>query len=430
MKALEKAAKDRADADVERAEAPAATAPAGSAKGEMTLEPIAPKQAGTAGAAPREPSLSARKASGTAPSGGASASREATHAATVIRAGSRGPAGGISAYMRERPLLVFGACAVVFVLGYGGYLYMQLASPGAFVKQPRPTPAPPSASVAPAPAPAAAVTGGSVATLQAAIPAAPLLTPLSELADKEKPPSRPVAGPTTGGGSAQSGATAPAAVPVAPAPAPAAPAARDSIKVIPGGKTPPSVNPLLAEAYAALTAGDFEASQRLYNQMLKSEPGNIDALLGLAAISLQQGNTDQAVKHYLAVLERDPRNTYAQAGMIAIVGGADPLAAETRVKQLIAREPSAFLYFTLGNVYVDQNRWPDAQQAYFQAHHLQPDNPDYAYNLAVALEHIGQPKTALDFYRRAVQAAAAKGRADFSPAAAQQRVSELEKVLR
>ena len=50
-------------------------------------------------------------------------------------------------------------------------------------------------------------------------------------------------------------------------------------------------------------------------------------------------------------------------------------------------------------------RWPDAQQAYFQAHQLQPDNPDYAFNLAVALEHIGQPKAALDFYRRAVQAA-------------------------
>ena len=53
------------------------------------------------------------------------------------------------------------------------------------------------------------------------------------------------------------------------------------------------------------------------------------------------------------------------------------------LKQLIAREPSAYLYFTLGNIYADQNRWPDAQQAYFQAHHLQPDNPDYAYNLAV-----------------------------------------------
>ena len=75
----------------------------------------------------------------------------------------------------------------------------------------------------------------------------------------------------------------------------------------------------------------------------------------------------QPPRHYLKVLELDPRNALAQAGLIGIVGRADPLAAETRVKQLIARDPSAYLYFTLGNIYIDQNRWPDAQQAYFQA---------------------------------------------------------------
>ena len=65
----------------------------------------------------------------------------------------------------------------------------------------------------------------------------------------------------------------------------------------------------------------------------------------------------------------------------------------------------------------------------FRRYHLQPDNPDYAYNLAVALEHIGQPKPALDFYRARVQLAAAKGRANFSTAAAQERISKLEKVV-
>ena len=253
------------------------------------------------------------------------------------------------------------------------------------------------------------------------------MQPLVQAAEKEKSEARPPSPPSTTSSAAQPAATL-AAVPVAPAPA-APPAVRDTIKVMPGGNATPSVNPLVAEGYAELTAGNLESSQKLYSQMLRSEPGNIDAQLGLAAIAMQQGNSNQATKHYLAVLQRDPRNTYAQAGMIAIVGGADPQSAETRVKQLIARDPSAYLYYTLGNIYVDQNRWADAQQAYFQAHHLQPDNPDYAYNLAVALEHIGQPKAALEFYRRAVQAAAI-GRANFSPAAAQDRVSKLESVLR
>jgi tetratricopeptide (TPR) repeat protein len=190
----------------------------------------------------------------------------------------------------------------------------------------------------------------------------------------------------------------------------------------------PSLNPALGEAYQALETGNLDTSQRLYNQVLQGDPNNVDALLGSAAIATQKSDSDSAAKHYMRVLQVDPRNTLAQAGLIGMLGRADPLAAETRVKQLIAREPSAYLYFTLGNIYVDQNRWPDAQQAYFQAHHLQPDNPDYAYNLAVGLEHLGQPRMALNFYRRATQLAAAKGRANFSTGAALERIGQLEKA--
>jgi tetratricopeptide (TPR) repeat protein len=227
-------------------------------------------------------------------------------------------------------------------------------------------------------------------------------------------------------------ATAPAPAVPAPraTPAVAAPAApRETIKIT-TGTTTPAINPVLSEAYSALSAGNLDTSQKLYSQLLKSDARNVDALLGLAAIASQQGDRDTSTRHYIKVIELDPRNSLAQAGLIGIVGSADPQSAETRVKQLIARDPSsAFLFFTLGNTYVDQQRWPDAQQAFFQAHHLQPDNPDYAYNLAVALEHIGQTKSALDFYRRAVLLAAAKGHANFNAAAAQDRVNKLDKVV-
>ena len=69
--------------------------------------------------------------------------------------------------------------------------------------------------------------------------------------------------------------------------------------------------------------------------------------------------------------------------------------------------------------------WAQAQQAYFQAHHLEPNNPDYAYNLAISLEHLSQSKLALGFYRHAVQLAIARGHANFNPAQAQERISKL-----
>ena len=90
-----------------------------------------------------------------------------------------------------------------------------------------------------------------------------------------------------------------------------------------------------------------------------------------------------------------------------------------------AREPLASLYFTLGNLYGDQSRWAEAQQAYFQAYQMEQSNPDYAYNLAVGLEHIGQPRLAANFYQRAVEQAKSKGRIGFNLAQAQDRIRQL-----
>jgi tetratricopeptide (TPR) repeat protein len=102
-------------------------------------------------------------------------------------------------------------------------------------------------------------------------------------------------------------------------------------------------------------------------------------LLGLATIA-RRGNAQRAIGFYEQALQVEPRNAVAQAGMIDIIGQADPQMSETHLKQLIAREPSAFLYFSLGNLYARQAGWPGAQAAHFQAYNLQPDNPDYAYN--------------------------------------------------
>ena len=405
MKALEKAAKDRGEATGEPAVTPQPDAG-------LTLEPIA-AQAAEPAAAPLAPEPPTRGKSAAAPA--ATAPQESAQTAALIRAaGKRESSGNVFSYLRDRPLMTFGTLAVLFLFGFGGYVYVQM-NPGMFVtRTARPAVSAP-ITPAPAPAPQVGSTGGTLTAPQQPVPLSSLAPPSEQIAANEKPVA---AAATT---------TANAAI-AAPALAPAA-APHDTIKVTAGNATP-TVNPLLTEAYNALTAGNLDSSQRLYNQLIKSDPRNVEALLGLAAITTQQGDRDAATRYYVKVIEFDPRNAYAQAGLISMLGRADPQSAETRVKQLIARDPGvAYLHFTLGNTYIDQNRWPDAQQAFFQAYHLQPDNADYAYNLAVALEHIGQSKSALDFYRRAVQLAAARGHANFSIAAAQERVSKLEKVV-
>ncbi len=403
MKALEKAAKDRGEAQPQPpvAESPAsagtsagAAAAAASPKLELTLEPL---QADAPAPPPEEPPAAPppRSAAQTR------AERNQARAATVMQATARPAAAAPAGRFRVSPVMALGIAGGIAALGFAIYVYLQITNPGLFMRRP-PAPAQPPAPLA-QPAPPAQA---PIATGRVVAPASPAeVTAAAPRVQPETPPRQPA--------------------PVAAAPRPETPAQPANHIQISAGSAEPRVDNRLMQAYAALQSGNTDEARQLYGDAVRSDPRSINALLGLAAVALQEGNTDEAGRLYMNVLELEPRNAYAQTGLIGMMGRADPLASETRLKQLIARGPSAALHFTLGNLYGDQSRWPEAQQAYFQAHQLEPSNPDYTYNLAVSLEHIGQPKLAANFYRQAVDQAQARGRAGFNLAQAQDRVRQL-----
>jgi tetratricopeptide (TPR) repeat protein len=388
MKALEQAAKDRGETKTEPAAAPAAGKPELS----LALELLAPD---TPAQTRAEPAPRSRPAD-------SPATGEQARAATIAQAGARA-AGAHGHYRRINPVMLIGAVAGLFAIGFGIYVYLQIYHPGLFVR--RTAPVPVVTPVTPVPPPATPAASASVT-----LPASTVLQP--PVTDTRDPPAA---------------ATLPPPPPKpAASPPPQQPASAPASKIVISRSTvAPTVNPTLTEAYDALQSGNMDSAQRLYAQVERAEPSNIDALLGLAAVAAAQGRTDDAARHYLRILELDPRHAVAQSGLIGVYGRGDPQGAETRLKQLIARDPSAFLFFTLGNLYADQSLWAQAQQAYFQAHHLEPGNPDYAYNLAVGLEHLGQAKLALGFYRQATTLAAARGYANFSRARAEERIKRL-----
>jgi tetratricopeptide (TPR) repeat protein len=131
---------------------------------------------------------------------------------------------------------------------------------------------------------------------------------------------------------------------------------------------------------------------------------------------------------YQRLLAADPRDPHAQAGMLALRAQViDPVLAESRVKTLLAGDPEAgALHFALGNQYAQQARWAEAQQAYFRAYVADPENPDFAFNLAVSLDHLRQSALALEYYRRALTLAE-KRAASFAPEAARLRAKQLER---
>ncbi len=154
------------------------------------------------------------------------------------------------------------------------------------------------------------------------------------------------------------------------------------------------------EGYEAYRQGDIASAAKAYRQALTLDPRNRDALLGLAAVSAAQGRPEQARQYYQRLLALNPGDEAAIAGLYSVTEGNTAPASESELRFLIDEHgPSPTLNFALGNVLAQQKRWGEAQQAYFEAFNADNRNPDYAYNLAVSLDHLGKPRLALRYYQ-------------------------------
>ena len=184
------------------------------------------------------------------------------------------------------------------------------------------------------------------------------------------------------------------------------------------------VNPVLLSAYEAYNAGDDASAQKLYKQVLQRDVRNADALLGLGAIASRQGRVADANGWFSKVLEVDPRNSVAQAAMLDNPPQGNEANNESRIKNMLAKHPDdANLHAALGNLYAEQNEWPAAQQAYFDAYSLN-GSADNAFNLAVSLDQMGKPKLALPYYQRAL--AQATGTSGIDKAALEARIAAIQ----
>ena len=145
----------------------------------------------------------------------------------------------------------------------------------------------------------------------------------------------------------------------------------------------------------------------------------------MATVEAQTANRGAAAALYRRVLEIDSRNLTAMAGLAALADHSRPEALEAQLRDDLMRHPeSAQLRFALGNLYASQARWTEAQAEFFESYRLDPGVADVLYNLAVTLDHLGQPRLAAEFYGRALEAAKLQN-AQFDPARAARRLAEL-----
>jgi Tfp pilus assembly protein PilF len=187
------------------------------------------------------------------------------------------------------------------------------------------------------------------------------------------------------------------------------------------------VDPTLLAAYQAFTRGEDANAQQQYRQVLQRDVRNVDALLGMAAIAQRQGRDADAQGWYQKVLEIEPRNSIAQTAIVSPQANTDAVGTESRIKNMIAQQPEgANLHAALGNLYAEQSQWPSAQEAYFNASRLAPNNADYAFNLAISLDQMGKPSLALKQYQRALDLLNKSGAASPDRAQLEARIRELQ----
>jgi len=181
----------------------------------------------------------------------------------------------------------------------------------------------------------------------------------------------------------------------------------------------------LQQAYQAYQRGEFQPAELDYRRALEIDADNRDARLGLAVIAQRSGRIERARLFYQSLLVLNPKDSIALTGLMSLQGANASGENETHIKMLLAEEPTAaHLHFALGVEYVAQTRWPEAQQAFFQAYHYAPGNAEYSFNLAVSLEQLGQLKVALDYYRRARETAVGQT-VGFDLAQLNQRIAKL-----
>lgn len=303
-------------------------------------------------------------------------------------------------------LLTVSAGTVLALIGIGGYFWWQLQPRGnglaAVAAAPTATP-PTLPTIAPRPAPPP--------------PAVPTPPPLN---------ARPAADPI------EVAARAPSLM----VPTPRRPAERPQTNTEADGirfaATRPRVDPALEQGYSLLQAGDRRGAQSAYLAAFRNNPNSRDALHGLATIAAMNQDTESANGYFQKALALDPKDPVARAGLDSLPRG--PLGEsnnsgsgnESRLRSALAEQPnSGPLNFALGNVLAGSNRWPEAQQAYFQAVSADAENPDYLFNLAISLDQLRKAPLAIQYYQRAINATSRRSHS-FDTASATERIRMLQ----
>jgi len=165
-----------------------------------------------------------------------------------------------------------------------------------------------------------------------------------------------------------------------------------------------SVAPVLAEGVRHHRAGHLERAARLYQKVLKTEPGHGDALHLLGLVRYQRGDLVSGERLVREAIARNGQSAafHNSLGVVLLALGRNEEACAI-FSAALERDPGyAEACNNLGNAYQNLGQLSQAISSYRRALDLRPDYAEAWFNQGRAESTRGQPGAAAGCFRRAL----------------------------
>lgn len=156
------------------------------------------------------------------------------------------------------------------------------------------------------------------------------------------------------------------------------------------------------KGYKALRKGDFAQAEKIFRELLVKDSHDIEARLGLSFTLLKQRSLQGAYDNAARVIMQDPLSArgHALLGAAILAAGEFRLSVEEFRTALALNENEPLAVAGLAMVDFYENRLQAALPGLRRAASLDPEEPDFVFNLGQAAARSERYKEAADAYEK------------------------------
>src|SRR5713101_7361226 len=156
------------------------------------------------------------------------------------------------------------------------------------------------------------------------------------------------------------------------------------------------------KALKALRTGDFEKAEKIYRDLLAKDEKDLDSRLGLSHALLKERRLQDSFDHAARAIAMDPLSARAHAllGTVVLATGDFRLSVEEFRTAISLKDDEAMAIAGLAMIDFYENRTSACVAGLRRATSIEPDEPDYLFNLGQAAARSEKYKEAADAYER------------------------------